>query len=94
MRLSHPEKAYPYLTASAFQTALTNDTLTIEGLPTCTIHWLVMSGKQAAKGPAGKSKKAAKGGAEEKREDVLQAVVCPPSVPDYAAACTDRPPHR
>jgi translation initiation factor eIF-2B subunit epsilon len=35
-----------------------------------------MSGKQAAKGAGGKGKKPAKGGAEEKREDVLQAVVC------------------
>lgn len=35
-----------------------------------------MSGKQAAKGAGVKGKKAAKGGAEEKREDVLQAVVC------------------
>ena len=35
-----------------------------------------MSGKQAAKGAGGKGKKGAKGGAEEKREDVLQAVVC------------------
>jgi hypothetical protein len=34
-----------------------------------------MSGKQAVKGAAAKGKKAAKGGAEEKREDVLQAVV-------------------
>lgn len=45
-----------------------------------------MSGKQGAKAPAGgKGKKPAKAGAEEKREDVLQAVVsstCLPSTLD------------
>jgi len=34
-----------------------------------------MSGKQAAKGAGGKGKKPAKGGTEEKSEDILQAVV-------------------
>jgi hypothetical protein len=34
-----------------------------------------MSGKQGKAGAAGKGKKSGKGGAEEKREDVLQAVV-------------------
>lgn len=45
-----------------------------------------MSGKQAAKGSGGKGKKAAKGGAEEKREDVLQAVVGRTSAANYAVA--------
>lgn len=36
-----------------------------------------MSSKQGGKGAgAGKGKKGAKGGAEEKRDDILQAVVC------------------
>jgi hypothetical protein len=48
----------------------------IQGLFLCLHSAVVMSGKQAAKGAGVKGKKAAKGGAEEKREDVLQAVVC------------------
>jgi len=48
----------------------------IRSIPLCRPGALAMSGKQAAKGAGGKGKKGAKGGAEEKREDVLQAVVC------------------
>jgi translation initiation factor eIF-2B subunit epsilon len=43
-----------------------------------------MSSKQGGKAAAaGKAKKPAKGGAEETREDVLQAVVRSPGVWDY-----------
>ncbi|KAB5542656.1 translation initiation factor eif-2b epsilon subunit-like protein [Coniochaeta sp. 2T2.1] len=52
-----------------------------------------MSGKQAAKGAAGKGKKAGKGGAaEEKREDVLQAVIIADSFQDrYTPFTLDKP---
>ncbi|KAH8903281.1 eIF4-gamma/eIF5/eIF2-epsilon [Coniochaeta sp. PMI_546] len=51
-----------------------------------------MSGKQAAKAAGAKGKKSAKGGAEEKREDVLQAVIIADSFQDrYTPFTLDKP---